>query len=153
MTGLVAGKPGTPVTDRLRAERRPLRTPYRILVDLELESFRLGVTCKRDPVVLPAVHDQTERNSLGSEGREPFERPADAAYIGRLGDRRLLGHAIRTSSRPAMRSRIDIEDEPGASTHRGADPERMVLPADERFEVIVNDGLGAREGSAVRHSA
>ena len=50
-----------------------------------------------------------------------------------------------------MRRRIEIEDEPGASTHSGADPQRLVLPSDEGFEVIVNDGL--RKGTGVSQDA
>jgi hypothetical protein len=40
-----------------------------------------------------------------------------------------------------VRGRIDVEDEPRSRTDCGPDAECLVLPADERLEVIVDDRL------------
>jgi len=53
-----------------------------------------------------------------------------------------LRHPIRAPPASPVLGGIHVVHEPGLRPDRGADPERMVLPADERFEVIVNDRLG-----------
>lgn len=59
---------------------------------------------------------------------------------------------IRPSAASPVRCWIDVVDEPRLRSDRGADPERPVLPADERLEVVMDDRLADRSqtGKATR---
>jgi len=72
-----------------------------------------------------------------------MNRSSDAPDVGssRTYRRAVFVLPVRPSSAPPVRGRIDVIDVPRGGSDRRADPESLVLAADERLEVIVDDGF------------
>src|SRR5580765_7872423 len=69
---------------------------------------------------------------------------ADAVHVGLPRAEELGAFSIGPAPASLVRRRVDVIDEPRLGSDRCTDPERLVLPADERLEVIVDDRFAQR---------
>src|SRR5215471_8621286 len=82
------------------------------------------------------------------------KRPPDAGDVGAtdLCLHRHIQLPVGPPPAPPVRGGIEVVHEPGVRSHRSPDPQGVVLTADERLEVIVDDRLGEGREKGQRSS-
>jgi hypothetical protein len=141
---LIHGKHRGISRDRFGGSGRSLRASNRVRESLERDPGFKRFLTKSDPVVSPPIGPEDQRAIRALVRNQASNRALDAPDV-RPADGRLLGgllDPIGPTSASPVRRRIDVVHEPRFRPDRGPNPQGLVLPADERLEVIVDDRLG-----------